>query len=90
MDINRALNRFMNKPNPLVSGFHALRRRRYLWAPGHAMAWPIVIPVYLLSRFDSVPVQARVAMLVVWTAPFVVGGLALRAAWVQLSGGGLT
>ena len=71
----------------LVSGFHALRHRRFLWALGHAMAWPIVIPIYLLTQFDSAPMGGRVAMLVVWTAPFVVGGLAMRAVWVQFSGG---
>ena len=67
-------------------GFHALRRRRWLWAAGAVVFWPIGIPLYLLLRYDTLGMPARAAMLAVWTLPFIVGGLALRQAAILFSG----
>ncbi len=67
-------------------GFHALRRRRYLWAVGATVFWPIGIPLYLLLRYDTLGMPARAGMLAVWTLPFIVGGLALRQVAIMFSG----
>ena len=66
-------------------GFHALLRRRWLWALGAVVLWPIGTPLYLLMRFDTVGMPARAAMLAAWTLPFIVGGLALRQVALMFS-----
>ncbi len=64
----------------LAAALHALMRRRFLWALSNVVLWVVSVPLYLLLRFEPRTLGVRLVLLALWTAPFVVGGLAMHAA----------